>query len=156
MIQILALLLGTFVVVLGIEKVRERLRGRTEGAAGRAGRIALAALFVMTGVAHFIVTEPMAEMVPPPFPPVATVLATGVLEILGAIGLLVPRTSKLAAWCLFVFLIAVFPANIYAAVNHTGLGGHLDGPSYLWQRVPFQLLLLVWTWVFGIRRRDRR
>ena len=112
MIPILALLLGTFVVVLGIEKVWERLRGRTEGAAGRAGRIALAALFVMTGVAHFIVTEPMAEMVPPPFPPVATVLATGVLEIVGAIGLLVPRTSKLAAWCLFVFLIAVFPANI--------------------------------------------
>ncbi len=70
MIPILALLLGTFVVVLGIEKV-----------------IALAALFVMTGAAHFIVTEPMAQMVPPPLPPVATVWGTGVLEIFGAIGL---------------------------------------------------------------------
>ena len=152
MIPILAFLLGTFAVVL----VVERLRGRTEGApghagqAGQAGRIALAALFIMTGAAHFIVTEPMAQMVPPPFPPVATVWATGVLEILGAIGLLVPRTSKLAAWCLFAFLITVFPANIYASLNHTGLGGHLDGPAYLWQRAPFQLLLLVWTWVFGI------
>lgn len=156
MIPILALLFGTFVVVLFVQKIRERIRGRTDDATGRAGRIALAALFVMTGAAHFIVTEPMAQMVPPPFPPVPTVLATGVLEILCAIGLLVPRTSKLAAWCLFVFLIVIFPANIYAAVNHTGLGGHLDGPSYLWQRAPFQLLLLVWTWVFGIRRRDRR
>ena len=147
MIAILALLLGMFVVVLGVEKVRSR----TEGAAGRAGRIALAALFVVTGAAHFMVTEPMAQMVPPPFPPVATVLATGVLEILGAIGLLVPRTSTLAAWCLLALLVAMFPANIYAAIHHTGLGSHVDGPSYLWQRAPLQLLLLVWAWVFGIR-----
>lgn len=152
MIAILALLLGMFVVVYGIEKIR----GRSEGAAGRAGRIALAALFVMTGAAHFIVTEPMAQMVPPPFPPVATVLATGVLEILGAIGLLVPRRSILAAWCLLALLVAMFPANIYAAIHHTGLGGHVDGPSYLWQRAPLQLLLLAWTWVFGIRMRVRQ
>lgn len=147
MIAILALLLGMFVVVLGVEKIR----GKSEGSAGRAGRIALAALFVMTGAAHFIVTEPMAQMVPPPFPPVATVWVTGVLEILGAIGLLVPRTSTLAAWCLLALLVAMFPANIYAAIHHTGLGGHVDGPSYLWQRAPLQLLLLAWTWVFGIR-----
>lgn len=152
MIAILALLLGMFVVVFGIEKIR----GRSEGAAGRAGRIALAALFVMTGAAHFIVTEPMAQMVPPPFPPVATVLATGVLEILGAIGLLLPRRSILAAWCLLALLVAMFPANIYAAIHHTGLGGHVDGPSYLWQRAPLQLLLFAWTWVFGIRMRVRQ
>lgn len=152
MIAILALLLGMFVVVYGIEKIR----GRSEGSAGRAGRIALAALFVMTGAAHFIVTEPMAQMVPPPFPPVATVLATGVLEILGAIGLLLPRRSILAAWCLLALLVAMFPANIYAAIHHTGLGGHVDGPSYLWQRAPLQLLLLAWTWVFGIRMRVRQ
>lgn len=150
MIPILAVLLGVF----GSVFVVERLRGRARGAVGRAGLIALAALFLMTGISHFILTEGMAQMVPPPFPPVETVWATGVLEILGAIGLLVPRTSKLSAWCLLALLIAVFPANIYASVNQTGLGGHVDGPSYLWQRVPFQLLLLVWTWVFGIRRRD--
>jgi len=49
MIPILALLLGTFAAVL----VVERLRGRREGAAGRAGRIALAVFFLMTGVSHF-------------------------------------------------------------------------------------------------------
>lgn len=152
MIAILAMLLTVFALVWAIE----RIRGRSEGAAGRGGLIALAALFLMTGVSHFFLTESMAQMVPPPFPPVPTVWATGVLEILGAIGLLVPRTSKLAAWCLLAFLVAVFPANIYAAVKHTGLGGHADGPSYLWQRVPFQVLLLGWTWMFGIRRRDRQ
>jgi uncharacterized membrane protein len=152
MIPILGLVLGVSLLVVVIE----RLRGRSDGSVGRAGLIALAALFVFTGVSHFVFTESMEQMVPPPFPPVATVWATGVLEILGGIGLLIPRTSKLAAWCLFAFLVAVFPANIYAAVNHTGLGGHVDGPAYLWQRAPLQVMLLVWTWQFGIRRRDRR
>ena len=148
MIPTLVALLGTFVLVF----VTQHFRGRRDGAPGHAGRMALAVLFLFTGVAHFVMTESMARMVPPPFPPVLTVWATGVLEILGAIGLLLPRTSRLAAWCLFVFLLAVFPANVYAALNHTGLGGHVDGPSYLWQRAPLQLLFLAWTWYFGIRR----
>ena len=71
MIPILALLLGTFAIVLVVEK----LRGRWDGAIDRAGRIALAVFFSMTGISHFVVTEPMAQMVPPPFPPVATVYA---------------------------------------------------------------------------------
>ena len=150
MIAVLVALFGTFGVVLAVERVR----GRTDGAVARAGKIALAVLFLMTGAAHFVVTEPMAQMVPPPIPAVPAVLATGVLEILGAIGLLVPRTSKLAAWCLFIFLFAVFPANIYAAVNSTGLGGHVTGPSYLLTRGPLQLLLVAWTYFFGISRRE--
>lgn len=149
MIPTLVVLLGTFVVVI----VVQHLRGRRDGASGHAGRVALALLFLFTGVAHFVMTEPMAQMVPPPFPPVLTVWVTGVLEILGAIGLLLPRTSRLAARCLFVFLLAVLPANVYAALNHTGLGGHVEGPSYLSQRVPLQLLFLAWTWYFGIRHR---
>lgn len=147
MIPTLVALLGTFVLLI----VVERLRGRA-GAARRAGRIALAVLFAFTGIAHFTMTEGMAQMVPPPLPPVLTVWITGALEILGAVGLLVPRTSRLAAWCLFFFLVAVFPANVFAALNQTGLGGHVEGASYLWQRGPLQLLFLAWTWYFGIRR----
>ena len=150
MIPTLVVLLGTFALVM----VVQHLRGRRDGASGHAGRIALAILFLFTGIAHFIMTEPMAQMVPPPFPPVLTVWVTGVLEILGAIGLLLPSTSRLAAWCLFVFLLAVFPANVYAALNQTGVGGHVDGPSYLWGRGLLQLLFLVWTWYFGIRRQS--
>lgn len=152
MIPILGLLLGTAFVVVVVERVRDR----RDGALHRGGLIALAVLFVFTGISHFVVTQSMAQMVPPPFPPVPTVWATGVAEILGGVGLLIPRTSKLAGWCLFALLIAVFPANIYAAVNHTGLGGHVEGPGYLWQRAPLQLILLVWTWNFGIRRRNHR
>ena len=148
MIATLVVLFGAFLVAL----VVERLRGRPDGAVSRAGRIALAVLFLFTGVSHFILTEGMAQMVPPPLPAVATVRISGVLEILGAIGILVPKTSRLAAWCLFAFLLAVFPANIYAALNETGLGGHTEGVSYLWKRGPLQILFLTWTWYFGIRK----
>ena len=144
----LVVLLGTFVLALGVERVR----GRWAGAPARAGRVALAALFLFTGVSHFVFTTPMAEMVPPPLPAVPTVRVTGVLEILGALGLLVPRTSRLAAVCLFVFLLAVFPANVYAALHHTGMGGHTEGTRYLLLRGPLQLLFLGWTWFFGFRR----
>ena len=141
-------LFAGFFLVLGFE----RWSGRTEGSAARAGRSGLALLFLMTGVMHFISIEPMAKMVPPPLPPVPTVLATGVLEILGAVGLLIPRWSRTASICLFAFLVAVFPANVYAALNETGMGSHVEGTSYLWQRAPFQIFLLAWTWFFGIRR----
>ena len=123
MTPLLTGLLGTFLVVYVIQK----FRGHPEGASALAGRYGLAVMFLMTGVSHFISIEPMAEMVPPPFPPVPTVLATGVLEILGAVGLLIPGRSRVAAFCLFAFLLAVFPANIYAAMNEAGMGGHAEG-----------------------------
>lgn len=151
MIATLVALLGSFVVILGVLVLRGRPHRQ---AAATAGRIALAILFFVTGAAHFTMTEGMAEMVPPPFPAVPTVLATGVLEILGAVGLLLPRTRRLSAWCLFVMLIAIFPANVYAAFHHQGLGGHAEGPSYLWTRGPLQVLFLAWTWYFGLRARS--
>lgn len=148
MIATLVALLGSFALVFAVLT----MKGRPRPVAGaQAGRIALAVLFFVTGTGHFTMTEGMAEMVPPPFPAVPTVLATGVLEILGAVGLLLPKTRRLAAWCLFAMLIAIFPANVYAALHHAGLGGHVDGPSYLWTRGPLQILFLAWTWYFGIR-----
>lgn len=152
MIPTLVALLGSFALALVIEMLRGRERS---AAVATAGRISLAFLFVFTGVAHFTMTEGMAQMVPPPFPAVPTVLATGVLEILGAVGLLVPRARRAAAWCLFVMLLAIFPANIYAAFNQTGLGGHVEGPSYLLRRGPLQLLFLAWTAYFGIRNSSK-
>ncbi len=121
------------------------------------GRIAMGIMFVFAGASHFIVPEPMAEMVPPFFPRADRwVAATGVLEVLGGIGLLIPRTRRLAAWCLAVFLIAVFPANVYAAQNKVGVGGHVQGVGYLWFRAPMQLLFLVWVLFCGVRRGKRR
>jgi uncharacterized membrane protein len=80
-------------------------------------RIALCLMFLVTASAHWGKGRPdMIRMVPPGFSRAALlVTVTGILEILGAIGLLVPVTARLAATCLAVLLLALFPANIRAA-----------------------------------------
>ena len=80
--------------------------------------VGLALMFVMTGVAHFLpgMQRDMIAIVPPRLPkPALLVSVTGVLELLGAIGLLYPPTRVAAAACLFVLMLAMFPANVYAA-----------------------------------------
>lgn len=120
---------------------------------GLAGRVAAALMFVSTGVSHFVFPGPMAEMVPPILlAPRVWVAVTGVAEILGGVGLLFERTRRLSAWCLAAFLVAVFPANVYAAIHETGMGRHLDGVGYLWFRAPLQVFFLAWVVLFGVGR----
>jgi uncharacterized membrane protein len=80
--------------------------------------VGLAAMFVMTGVAHFVpaMRRDMIAIVPPRLPaPGMLVTITGVLELLGAAGVLYPPTRVAAAVCLFVLMLVMFPANVYAA-----------------------------------------
>lgn len=56
---------------------------------------------------------------------------------------------------LIAFLILVFPANIYAALNRVDMGGHEWGPMYLLARVPLRLLLIGWAYWFAVRPRAR-
>ena len=85
-----------------------------------AAAVGLSAMFVLTGVAHFVqpLRGDMIAIVPPRLPaPALLVTITGVLELLGAIGLLVPATRTAAAVCLFALMLIMFPANVYAARN---------------------------------------
>jgi uncharacterized membrane protein len=78
----------------------------------------LSAMFAVTGVAHFAppLRSGLIAIVPPKLPaPALLVTVTGVLELLGAIGLLIPQTRVAAAVCLAVLMVAMFPANVYAA-----------------------------------------
>jgi uncharacterized membrane protein len=78
----------------------------------------LAAMFVLTGVAHFVnpLRRDMIAIVPPQLPaPGLLVTLTGVLELAGAAGLLYPSTRVAAAVGLFVLLLVMFPANVYAS-----------------------------------------
>ncbi|PSL57206.1 putative membrane protein [Saccharothrix carnea] len=77
----------------------------------------VAAMFVATGLAHFIgMREELIAMVPPAIPaPGLVVTVTGVLELLGAVGVLWRRTALWAAAGLTLMLIGMFPANVYAA-----------------------------------------
>jgi uncharacterized membrane protein len=120
-----------------------------------ATRVGLAVMFLVTASAHFNSMRPdLVRMVPPaiPYPELAVTL-TGVCELLGAIGLLIPRTRLAAAAALIVFLVAVLPANVHAARS----GATLDGApvTRLWPRVALQLLFIAATWWSGIRARGR-
>jgi uncharacterized membrane protein len=113
-------------------------------------RIALAAMFLLTASAHFFggLRADMVRMVPPAFPhPDLIVTLTGVAEILGAIGLLIPRTAPWAAGCLSVLLVAMFPANVHAALQGVTLGG--DPPTPLLLRTVLQLVFLTATIAAG-------
>ncbi len=111
-------------------------------------RVALALMFLFTASAHFNrMKEDLVRMVPPSFPnPRGLVFATGVLEILGAIGLLVPMIRRLAAVGLALMLLALFPANVSAARRGLTLRGKPVTPLAI--RLPIQLLFLaVCLWV---------
>jgi len=88
-------------------------------------RWGVAALFMVTASAHFFwFREDLVRMVPPAFgAPSFWVDFTGVAEIAGALGLLFPATRRFAAVGLMLLLIAVFPANVYAALHDIPFGG---------------------------------
>jgi len=95
-------------------------------------RIALGLMFLVTASAHWGRGRvDLIRMVPPAFPhPELLVTVTGVLEILGAVGLLVPFTTHWAAICLAILLVALFPANVHAARKHLRILGRA-APSIL-------------------------
>ena len=113
-----------------------------------AGRYALVVMFLFTAAAHFTsMKHDFVAMIPEPLPRGLWVIyLTGVLEIAGAIGLLIPRFRRVAAICLIILVLAMFPANVNAALNGIPLRGR--APTSLWLRLPMQLLfiwLLWWT-----------
>lgn len=118
-----------------------------------ATRVGLAVMFCFTAAAHFnSMRSDMIRMVPPAVPnPELMVTFTGVCEILGAIGLLVPRTRRIAAVALILFLIAVLPANIYAAQSGVTFRG--AAPTPLVPRIALQLLFIGLVWWSGLAGR---
>jgi uncharacterized membrane protein len=88
-------------------------------------RIAVALMFLLTASAHWgSKRADLVRMVPAWFPrPELAVTLTGVLEIAGAVGMLVPATAPYAAVGLALLLVAMFPANVHAARTKLSLGG---------------------------------
>jgi len=109
--------------------------------------------FFLGGIAHFVFTDLEARIVPPQIPHAhAVVLASGALELLGAFGLVLPRTRRAAGWGLFLLTLAVTPANVYMLQVHE----QFPVPVWLlWLRLPLQLVLL-WLILWGSRWRPVR
>jgi uncharacterized membrane protein len=97
--------------------------------------------FLIGGIAHFVATATEMRIVPPYIPwPRATVLVSGVFELLGALGLLHPSTRRAAGVGLFALTMAVTPAHIYM-LRRSDL---FDVPYWaLVLRLPLQAALLV-------------
>jgi uncharacterized membrane protein len=117
-----------------------------------AGLIAVVIMFVFTGATHFTgMKHDYATMLPGPLSGnLGIIYLSGVLEIAGALGLLVPRTRRLAGVCLALYLVAVFPGNVYAAVNEVPFRG--EPPTPLWLRTPIQLFFIGMVWWTAVRR----
>jgi uncharacterized membrane protein len=111
-----------------------------------AARWGLAVMLFFTAAAHFNrMRRDLVAMVPPSFPrPDLLVTATGVLEILGAIGILVPDTRRLAGLGLIALFVAMFAANVSAARRGLTLAGKPVTP--LWLRLPMQILFIAVAW----------
>ena len=88
-------------------------------------RVGLALMFLLTGAAHFASRRAdLIAMVPPALPrPGLLVTLTGVLELVGALALLVPATARGAAAGLALLMLAMFPANVSAARRRLTLAG---------------------------------
>ena len=106
----------------------------------RTGLVVVFLWFFIGGIAHFTATDIEMRIVPPAIPQArAVVLISGVFELLGAAGILIPATRRAAGIGLFILTIAVTPANIYM-LQHAQL---FNVPRWaLVVRLPFQLALL--------------
>jgi uncharacterized membrane protein len=107
----------------------------------------MGALYITTGVLHFVATRRYMAIMPSYLPAHRElVLISGAAEIAGGLGILtpVPAVQRAAAWGLIALLIAVMPANV------TMLTHHVDFPTIpewaIWARLPLQLPLIYWAW----------
>lgn len=107
----------------------------------------LTAAMVAAGANHFIAPATYVAMMPAALPAhLALVYVSGVAEIAGGLGLILPATRRLAAWGLVALLLAVFPANVNMAIHHLPLGARAVPAWALWARLPLQALLIAWAW----------
>jgi uncharacterized membrane protein len=147
-------------IVLVVVTLLARLAGQFGARSLRhwaaATRVGLAVMFCFTAAAHFSSMRPdMVRMVPPGVPnPELMVTFTGICEILGAVGLLVPRTRRVAAVALILFLVAVLPANIHAALAGVTLRG--APPTPLLPRIALQVIFIALVWWAGVRAPGHR
>ena len=108
-------------------------------------RLLLAALFLFAGVVHLRRPEFFMPVMPPWIPfHRACILISGVFELLGGLGLLIPerRIQLAAGWGLTLLLIAVFPANVYMAMAHVKVNGFPAHEWMAWARLPLQPLFI--------------
>ncbi len=112
----------------------------------------MAAFYIFAGYSHLANPEFFLAIIPPSLPePELLNVVSGLAEIVLGVFLLEPRTRALAAWGTIALLIAVFPANIYAATANIGPDGPGSGAGTAnWIRLPFQIVFIAWAWWYTL------
>lgn len=106
-------------------------------------------LFVAAGCLHFVQPQPYRKIVPPMLGHQAEIVAiSGLAEIAGGVGLCLPQTRRAAGVGLVALLLAVWPANIYMAVD-AGRFAAIAPAWALWSRVALQVPLIWLVWRVG-------
>ncbi|WP_411973996.1 MULTISPECIES: DoxX family protein [Sphingomonadaceae] len=131
------------------------MRGRT------IARLVLAAAYAFAGIAHLTRPGGFIAITPHWVPMPDTVVAlTGVAELAGALGLMIPGLRRAAGIGLALYALCVWPANINHALNDIPLGGvHLSW-WYHGPRLALQPVIIWWAlwasdvidWPFRQRR----
>jgi uncharacterized membrane protein len=125
------------------------LAGASSSARKRRLRAVLASGMIGVGILHFVVPGFFVRIVPSALPaPLTLVLVSGVFEILGGVGLLVPRVRRAASFGLVLLYLAVFPANVNMTL-HPEIGAGFGIPEWaVWARLPLQAVFIAWAlWV---------
>ena len=108
---------------------------------------AIAAFFILAGIMHFVQDDSFAAIVPPLLPfPKLIVWITGVMEIVLALMIILPKHRALAGALFAPYLLAVLPANIYMAMENIPLGDMEASPTELWIRVAMQFPLIAFIY----------
>jgi len=109
--------------------------------------LVLASIFyIVAGTLHFIRPEFYLKIMPPYILwHLAMVNLSGVCEMAGGIGLLIPPLRRFAAWGLVALLIAVFPANLYMATDPVATGTQSISTLIAWGRLPLQGVFIWWV-----------
>lgn len=116
----------------------------------RALRWLLALVYFAAGVMHLLRPEAFLAITPPWVPlPALVIMVTGICEILGAIGLLLPRWRWWAGVMLALYAVAVFPANLHHALDGVAVGGTVLGWGYHAPRLLFQPVFVWWALFSG-------
>jgi uncharacterized membrane protein len=107
-------------------------------------RWVLALFYLAAGYVHLMKPDTFMPVMPDWVPaPHQVILFTGVCEVAGAIGLVIPRTRWLAGLMLALYAIAVFPVNIKHAIYGPAIAGI---PNMWWYHGPRLLLQPVLVW----------
>ena len=139
---LLILVLATLAAAAGVKIRAGTVRWRD------AARYGLGIAFVVAGVSHFVDPTPFEQHLPGWMPAVKAIIElSGVAEVVLGFALVAARRSApVVGMAAAVFLVGVFPANVYVAVAGVDVDG-LPGGVYPWLRLPLQPLFIAWAWV---------